>query len=71
MQSSQLAGAPANGHMFMIVDRVGRRKSLRPRKRRASQPAIATRLGRRPWTVVVEPDPVAQIVYVVTAFPRG
>jgi hypothetical protein len=39
--------------------------------RRPGRWQVATRVGRRPWTVVVEPDPEEQIVYVVTAFPRG
>lgn len=39
--------------------------------RRPGRWLCSTHLGGRPWVVVVEPDPVEQITYVVTAYPRG
>jgi hypothetical protein len=36
--------------------------------RRAGRWRVRTRHMRRSWVVVVEPDPIDQILYVVTAF---
>jgi hypothetical protein len=38
--------------------------------RRPGRWIVTSRLHGRPWTVVVEPDPMDEITYVVTAFPR-
>jgi hypothetical protein len=37
--------------------------------RRAGRWRVRTRHARRSWVVVVEPDSIDQILYVVTAFP--
>jgi hypothetical protein len=39
--------------------------------RRPGRFLIACRHRDVPWTVVVEPDPAAQLLFVVTAFPRS
>ena len=38
--------------------------------RRPGRFLVACRYQAVPWTVVVEPDPAAQLLFVVTAFPR-
>jgi hypothetical protein len=32
---------------------------------------VLTRLGRRRWVVIVEPDVAKQVVVIVTAYPSG
>jgi hypothetical protein len=49
----------------MLADATG----LTP-SRREGRWLIRTRFMRMPWVVVVEPDPIDQIVYVITAFPE-
>lgn len=39
--------------------------------RRPGRWLVSTRFGGKRWVVVVEPDSVEQITYVVTAYPRG
>jgi hypothetical protein len=38
--------------------------------RRPGRFIVACRHQAGPWTVVIEPDPAAQLLFVVTAFPR-
>jgi hypothetical protein len=49
----------------MIADATDLVSSRRPDRYLAS-----TRLRGRPWTIVLEPDPEDQLLFVVTAYPR-
>lgn len=39
--------------------------------RREGRWLVPGRLGGRAWVVVVEPEPLERVTYVVTAYPRG
>jgi hypothetical protein len=53
-----------------LRDRLHRARHLRPDVV-VGRSVAETRLGRKNWGVIVEPDEEEQLLVVITAYPRG